>query len=320
MVIPTPIDALDTYSLWIYSGTLRSTISGSTTGINIHWEQLTGDPVTFTSPIDQLDVTFTSSNLLNKTFRVYTNKGSAFEEYDDCTFYHHPIDIVRVDYGGYSNTRLTNHFYQTAIKVTAIPGMYPVNNSLPRYGIVPKTSDKLHGFKVLDLNTEIVLTGVPSGYTQITTKIEVESSPGVWTTFATSDAGESTIIGLTQVPRLKYSYVYRGLRSSVEISDSVIMNAIDVGCGASNPVMSGLCRSNTMTNYLSTPHTMVEYNLDDTVTTELINGNVLSNFLSISHVFGIINLTNETQTEYNTVTDITNYLSTPHTSTSVGGG
>ena len=72
--------------------TLSATVIGDLVGHTITWEQISGSSVVFTTPVNQLDVSYTQSNFDDKVFRFTLDKGTAFEEYDEVTVFGSPLD------------------------------------------------------------------------------------------------------------------------------------------------------------------------------------------------------------------------------------
>lgn len=72
------------------SVTLTAIIVGDLTGHSIIWEQLTGVPVTFTTPLNQLSVSFTTATFEDKSFRFTIDKGQGGEQFDDINIFGTP--------------------------------------------------------------------------------------------------------------------------------------------------------------------------------------------------------------------------------------
>ena len=72
--------------------TLSATVIGELDGHSMLWEQIDGTAVTFTTPIDQLSVTYTQTTFDNKVFRFYVDKGTASQRFDDVTVFGSPTD------------------------------------------------------------------------------------------------------------------------------------------------------------------------------------------------------------------------------------
>jgi len=74
--------------------TLTAEVIGDLQGNVFEWEQISGSPVTFTTPTNELSVTYNQTTFDDKTFRFYLNRGTGFEEFDDVTVFGSPTDSV----------------------------------------------------------------------------------------------------------------------------------------------------------------------------------------------------------------------------------
>jgi len=72
--------------------TITAIVLGDLLGHTVLWEQVSGSAVTFTSPTDQLEVSYSQTNFDDKVFRFTVDKGTAFEEFDEVTVYGSPLD------------------------------------------------------------------------------------------------------------------------------------------------------------------------------------------------------------------------------------
>lgn len=71
---------------------LTATIVGDLTGHTIEWIQIEGSPVTFTTPLDQLAVTYTQTIFDDKIFRFFIDRGTASEVFDDVSIFGSPTE------------------------------------------------------------------------------------------------------------------------------------------------------------------------------------------------------------------------------------
>jgi len=69
---------------------LEATVVGDLTGHTIIWEQLSGDPVTFNTPLDQFAINYTTGNFQDKVFRFTIDKGTGSEQFDDVNMFSTP--------------------------------------------------------------------------------------------------------------------------------------------------------------------------------------------------------------------------------------
>lgn len=70
--------------------TLTATVIGDLTGHTILWEQIVGLPVTFTTPLDQLSVSYTQTTFEDKVFRFWIDKGTGQQQFDDVNVFGAP--------------------------------------------------------------------------------------------------------------------------------------------------------------------------------------------------------------------------------------
>lgn len=75
------------------SFSLTATVIGDLNGHTIVWEQISGLPVTFTTPLAQLSISYDQTTFDDKTFRFYVDKGSARERFDDVTVFGSPTTV-----------------------------------------------------------------------------------------------------------------------------------------------------------------------------------------------------------------------------------
>jgi len=81
--------------------TLTATIIGDKTAHVFLWEQISGDPVTFTTPLDQLSISFTFITSVDRLFRFWIDKDDPeIAQYDDVWVYGTPTDIVSLGLTG----------------------------------------------------------------------------------------------------------------------------------------------------------------------------------------------------------------------------
>lgn len=313
-----PVNVYDAYSLWSFSGTLRAYITGLLDDANITWVQLEGDPVTFTTATNIPVISFTSGNLLNKVFRVYTNQGTSVEQYDDCTFYHHPIDQVLTEHHTVSLMDRTDPLKREDMTVFVKHGMYPVHEQLPRYGIIPKESNLIE-FNTYGINTEVAVDGVRDWAIKTKTLLEIESSPGVWTTVSDTYGMDGIITGLTSPPRITYTYNYYGVMYQHTFDVGAETSGNNNGAGLSNLSMVEHNTDGQLLNMVSTVHTIKEAVYVNTVHTAHTGSAELFNLVSTPHTIVEKSYLDTVTVQYSAEGSISNLVSTIHQSTSVGG-
>ena len=69
---------------------LEGVIKGDLTNHSLEWVQLTGEPVTFLTPINELFVAFEFTSTDDKLFRLYLDRGTVWEQYADVWAYQTP--------------------------------------------------------------------------------------------------------------------------------------------------------------------------------------------------------------------------------------
>lgn len=72
------------------SVTLTAIVVGDLDGHTVLWEQVTGPAVTFTSPLNQLIVTYTVATFEDRSFRFYIDKDTGEEQSDDVNIFGAP--------------------------------------------------------------------------------------------------------------------------------------------------------------------------------------------------------------------------------------
>jgi len=72
--------------------TMTAIVIGDLSGHTVLWEQLTGPAVTWTSPQDQLQVTYTVATFEDRSFRFYIDKDTGSEQSDDINIFGTPTE------------------------------------------------------------------------------------------------------------------------------------------------------------------------------------------------------------------------------------
>ena len=69
---------------------LEAVVTGDLFGHSIEWEQIEGTPVTLSDP-NSLTPTFVQTNLSNKSFRLYIDRNTSREQFDDVFIFNSPV-------------------------------------------------------------------------------------------------------------------------------------------------------------------------------------------------------------------------------------
>ncbi len=171
-------------------GTLTATVVGDFGGHTYLWEQISGTAVTFTSPTDQLSVTFTQGDFDDKVFRFTVDKGQTNEKFDEISVFGSPTFTLRL-----GNTQSN----QTSILTTPAPIAEITTNFL-------STPDTVIACK--DLSDPLLrwiqppYTGTLVGY-----GIQFNIGDGIWTTEATVSAASRVYVPLYSTPTAVYRVV-----------------------------------------------------------------------------------------------------------------
>ena len=152
---------------------LTATVVGELTGHALLWEQISGTPVTFDSPVDQLSVSYTQNNFDDKTFRFYVDKGTSFQKYDDVTIFGSP-----------TTSQLNSASTGTLFSATTTESIYGEDISLEMLSPFPLTdySNMVEYTSVLD---PILTWNIPETIGIVTgSLVQVMDALGAWTTIA----------------------------------------------------------------------------------------------------------------------------------------
>jgi len=97
---PVPIALPDNYVIFGYSGSMELLFTSSETTTDITWIQLEGSAVTYnTGTTNVTKIDFSTTDLIKKKWRVYTNKGRAFERSAEGWFLHYPVEYITPNKG-----------------------------------------------------------------------------------------------------------------------------------------------------------------------------------------------------------------------------
>ena len=162
----------DTVAVCDINFTLTAKIIGDPQGHTVSWQQISGTPVTFTTPTDQLSITYSQTTFDDKAFRFYVDRGTAFEIYDDVIVYGSPTDNVTMSFGGTpkhinfnstesvkgdsNNLRLVTNFPLGNYDSKSEYNLYSVDNAAI-YWNTPNTEHTILGYIVKEMD---ITTGV----------------------------------------------------------------------------------------------------------------------------------------------------------------
>ena len=181
---------------------LEAIIVGSLQGHAVLWEQIQGLPVTFTTPVDQVAISYTQTTFENKVFRFWVDKGTSSQRFDDVSVFGSPTTSIRKSYANSANNIIfntTQSFLGEKLTIRIVPAL---PTSQHDGFVVVKV------YTVADLTWEAPITDIPIvGY------VVRERSPisGGWVDIATLPAtareyNGATLGNLYQVATLyKYS-------------------------------------------------------------------------------------------------------------------
>ena len=219
--VPVPIEVKDQYSLFSTASEMSCIISGLAT-TPILWEQISGDAVTFTSPLTVNPVTFTSASLSAKVFRCYTNFGTSYQRFDDGTFFHFPLEYFPPDPNMFHSGGSIPSIASTSVALMADRAIgnlgyegTPVSPAIYKVGrmrIVTSSED---------IYTEYKVIGDSVGIINGTYKTEfMFLDNGTWTVLETHNKFVDTFIGYPALEgkdkKVVYSVYSYGQQGTVE--------------------------------------------------------------------------------------------------------
>ena len=311
----TPVTGFDNFELWKLYGDMTCTIVGSIDTANITWVQTGGTPVTFTTPINQTHVEFTTTDLTDKYFTVYTNKGTQIEEADECVFYHHPIDYIIENINSVGTNNVTGLIGE--VNTSVIPGMYPVDPTLANFSIVPTPGELFESKATWTPNTELILSGIPPSYTRSTLEVSLETSPGVWGAPTIYQLTEK-LIGITSMPKIIFKYNHYGSKGEIDLTESILENNGST-YGISNVIAGSINSSTAVSNINVTRHTKRLMTVDDNIHSLINESASANNIISAIHTLSLSSFDDSVTSHINAITSVSDITVTLHTFSAVGG-
>jgi hypothetical protein len=85
---------IDQFTICSTGATLQAIVIGNTIGHSFEWEQISGSPVTFTTPLDQFSVSYTQTTFEDKTFSFTMDKGTSNQRIDTVTAFGTPTEKI----------------------------------------------------------------------------------------------------------------------------------------------------------------------------------------------------------------------------------
>jgi hypothetical protein len=216
-----PIELNTGSNLFVYSGSMTAVIQGELGNNSITWEQVEGDPVTYTSSLDGLTITFTTTDLNRKVFKVYTNKGTPLEQSAIAEFVHFPVErILTGDREDLLNVRQTNTIRASdllpAYKQNGFISIDPnsPNYAVSSYGSLTDSADSFTGLIVEGRLSDDVIPFV------ITSEVW-EKINGAWTLRFDSEGYLKDFSSKVPVTENAFKIVYtvnlRGYKTNVDL-------------------------------------------------------------------------------------------------------
>jgi hypothetical protein len=216
-----PIELNTGSNLFVYSGSMTAVIQGELGNNSITWEQIDGEPVTYTSSTDGLTITFTTTDLNRKVFKVYTNKGTPLEQSAIAEFVHFPVERILIgDREDLLNVKQTNTIRASdllpAYKQNGLISIDPnlSNYAVSSYGSLADSADSFTGL--------IVEGRLPNDVIPFIKTSEVwEKVSGSWTLRFNSVGYLKDFSGKVPVTENEFKIVYtvnlRGYKANVDL-------------------------------------------------------------------------------------------------------
>lgn len=172
------------------SSTLTATVVGDLAGRTILWEQISGSPVSFSTPTNQLTASFTAFNFDDKEFRFTVDKNLPSEKFDEITVFGTPTEKVAYPIQQ-STASLINNPTPVATMIVAL-------ESVPRTVIYCK-----------DLSNPVITWTMPdtAHVRLLSFDIQFKLNSGPWTTESTTSPTSRMYIPLFGDPAYKYRVV-----------------------------------------------------------------------------------------------------------------
>jgi hypothetical protein len=212
------------FNTFVASGEMTAVLPNGEdpSNVNIVWEQIGGSAVTYTTPTDGISIGFTTSDLIRKTFKVYTNKGSTVEQSAIADFLHFPLDKQVVNN---ANRDLITLVQTNSINASNLLPAYKQNGLIAVDPTSPNYSISSHGLlaSTPDSLTYIITDGTMSNdvIPYVHTSEVWERITGVWTLqYSTSNYIRNFADKVTVTNnefKIVYKYNLRGYENSVTL-------------------------------------------------------------------------------------------------------
>jgi hypothetical protein len=171
------------------SSTLTATVVGDLAGRTILWEQISGSPVSFSTPTNQLTASFTAFNFDDKVFRFTVDKNLSSEKFDEITVFGTPTEKVAHPIQQ-SSASFIKHPTPVASIIVAL-------ESTPQTVVYCK-----------DLSNPVLIWTMPDTTVQVLDfDIQFKLNSGPWTTEATTSPSSRMYTPLFADPAYKYRVV-----------------------------------------------------------------------------------------------------------------
>jgi hypothetical protein len=282
------------------SVTLVATVVGNLAGHTITWEQISGNLVTWTTPIIGVTtVSYTQTANDDKKFRMWIDKGSPSAIYSDVIVYGAPTEdaILMFTAGSVNNTDISS---TRTVSCNSITNSYPLS------------SQNVNGTYTQDPTSVILYWVNPTFDSQYISSILVQKyiGNGQYTTIGTfryTDTPAQLITDLNAMYRIVVVYNYAGdyiyqpncssvisTNHSVEVSDAIhgctagsVNTAAIYYTGTSYSITDSLNSAMTTGSVNTTAiyYTGSSYNLTDSLNSAMTAGSITVAATYLGHVF-----------------------------------
>jgi len=155
-LVAVPVRVPDKFDVLALSGTMEAIITGSPS-TNVIWEQLEGTPVTFTTPLNQLSIGFTTTDYEYKLFKCTTNPNTDVERSAVGHFYHYPVDTLNIQRTSSKFHTLRERSEQPKIDID--PGL-GVSQYFPRVAVKIEQNTSNHTRFKITKGSDVKITNI----------------------------------------------------------------------------------------------------------------------------------------------------------------
>lgn len=321
------IELEDNRSLFVQSGSMQAILQGGDPSTPVTWTQISGVAVTVTSGVNDQLLTFTTSELGKKRFKVCVNVGSAFEECAEADFYHFPIEYLYP-----SNRFLNSNMVQNWMPTSALMSLrgYASIGALTNFNVnVPHIVKNITQIKPgqYDRWTDFTVTGLGSINLNAIKKTRIEiyniatSMWVLWKEYSKAVTQFSGVDGLTgKSIRVVYSIAYYGIFTEIIVGDdTAIQDMAETSGGREVSTITNKILSSKINDYQYQlgKHTTKPFS-DTLEHNNLILNSNISGYDAVLSTAGSISLT-ETIVQPTLIlnSNTAEYLAVLHTSTGV---